>query len=89
MILDFFITALFGLGLHQSRRITSQMPQGWENIADHSIGGAGLLVAWPYWYARLSDVHSSLVRGWLSLAMSLLSVGAGVVLGWVVDTKQD
>jgi hypothetical protein len=89
MIIDLLLSALFGLGLHQAKRVTSQMPNGWENIADHSVGGVGLLLAWPYWYKRLAPVHDGFIRGWLSLAMALLSIGAGVVAGWVLDGERD
>ena len=84
MILDLLLSALFGFGLHQTKRVTAQMPDGWSNIADHSIGGVGLILAWPYWYRRL-DVPNPFLRGWLALVMSLFGVGAGVVMGWVVD----
>jgi hypothetical protein len=85
MILDFLLMALFGFGLHQTRNITAEMPNGWQNISEHSVGGAGLLVAWPYWYKRMYTLPEGFIRGWLALAMALLSVGAGVVAGWYLD----
>jgi len=81
------LSIIFGVALHQTRRITSDMPNGWANIADHSIGGAGIIVAWPYWYKRL-DIPNPFLRGWLALVMSFFGVGAGVVLGWVLDGNE-
>lgn len=87
MIFDFLLSALFGFGLHQTRRVTNDMPHGWQSLSEHGIGGVGLLVAWPYWYRRLHSVSNCFVRGWLSLAMSLLGIGAGVVCGWYWDER--
>ena len=84
MLFDLILSAIFGAGLHQTRRITEAFPAGWQNIADHSIGGVGLIVAWPYWFKRL-HVPNPFLRGWLALVMSLFGIGAGVVLGWLLD----
>jgi hypothetical protein len=85
MIFDFLLMSLFGYGLHQTRRVTETWPDGWRNNAEHTIGGIGMLMAWPHWYARLYDMPHGKRRGWLALAMSLLSVGAGVIFGWFLD----
>lgn len=87
MIFEFIISVLLGFGLHQTRRVVETMPTvGWESISSYSIGGTAiLLVFWPFWYWRLNKAEGGFIRGWLSLVMSLLSFGGGVVAGWLMD----
>jgi hypothetical protein len=85
MIKDFLGFLLFGIAMHQTRRTTETWPYGWRNNAEHAIGGVGMLLAWPHWYARLHDMPDGKRRGWVALALAFLSVGAGVVIGWVLD----
>lgn len=85
MIKHFLIFVTFGLLMHQTKRITDHWPRGWSNNAEHAIGGVGMLLSWPHWYAALDDMPHGKKRGWVALALSFLSVGAGVILGWVAD----
>ena len=85
MIFDLLLSFLFGLGLHQTRRVTVEMPHGWQNIAEHSIGGVGIAATWAWWYLRLSKMPDGFLRGAVAMAFGLLSLGAGVVAGWVAD----
>ncbi len=84
MIFDFIISFIFGLACHQTKRITRNFPNGWENVADDSIGGVMLIVGTPYWYHRLGMAH-----GWRRVVvagcLAALGIGAGVVAGWVMD----
>lgn len=84
MIYDFILSFLFGLLGHQSKRVTRSFPNGWENIADHGIGGAMLIVAVPYWYRRLK-MPDGWQRAMAATALACLGTGAGVVAGWVIE----
>ena len=86
MIPELIISAIFGIGLHQTRRWTNSLAaRDWATIAEHSIGGMGILAVWPVMYARLREIPHGLKRGFLALVLSLFGVGAGVVAGWVLD----
>jgi hypothetical protein len=82
-IIGIFIT---GLIMHQAKRLTEQLPRGYEQIADHAIGGISMLGVFPL-MARMYGMKSEEIKtGETALAIGLLAFGGGVVMGWLLDT---
>ena len=81
---------LGGLLLHQTRRVVERMPSGWERLASYAIGAAGAFPFIGLFWSRLGDEVKPVKRGFAAYLMGFLSVGAGVALGWILDSlKKD
>lgn len=85
MLIEIIFSVLFGLGLHQAKRVTDRFPRGWRELTNYTVGVMGLLALFPLWYRRLAGEHNQ-KRGFVALALSALGMGCGVAGGWAVDT---
>jgi len=89
MIFVYFITALAGgLAGHQSRRFTQHIESGWRNLAEHGIGGLLLAPFLLVMYVALGGDRRELPRLFAAFGLSLLGVGAGVSIGWLLDNVE-
>jgi hypothetical protein len=77
---------IMGIIAHQTKRMTAQLPVGFENIADHAIGGVGMLGVFPIMARHYGLTKREIAAGETALAIGLLAFGGGVVLGWLFDT---
>jgi hypothetical protein len=87
MIFDFVISAIFGAIAHQTHKVTQEMPHGWQNLTEHTIGMTCMFLLWPHWYDRLSGFEHGKKRGWVALVLSALSFGIGNAAAWAMDEK--
>jgi len=84
MITKILIASLGGLAGHQSRRFTRNMEPGWRNLIEHAVGGALLM---PFVVLFLdTDDKTQNERVTFAYVTALFSVGAGVALGWIIDS---
>lgn len=83
MINKILIATLGGLAGHQSRRFTRHMEPGWRNLIEHAVGGALLL---PFLLMFIDNDEHHREKTTLAYLAALFSVGAGVALGWILDS---
>lgn len=82
-IIKFFF---FGILLHQTKHLTKRGPEGWSNLAEHTIGAIGIWAAARWLLKRLGAGKLELSRFDQAMAYAELGIGAGVSFGWVIDT---
>lgn len=82
------IIALFlcGFGLHQLRKFTKKISNGWRDLVHYGIGSLGILLAWPVVAERYQVPHKYVKIGTVALAIVEFCIGVGVTIGWLVDT---
>lgn len=87
MLDEIFISALGGLFLHQSRRVTVKIADGWQGLTEHAIGVIGSLPFVLLFWRRLDGVKAErrLASAYL---LGFLSVGLGVATGWMMDNLE-
>ncbi len=89
MIFVYFVSAMAGgLAGHQSRRFTQHIESGWRNLSEHGIGGLLLLPFLLMLWIGLGGDKKEIPRLTAAFCMSLLGVGAGVSMGWLLDNME-
>jgi len=83
-LLDFALSMLVGLLLHQTASITHKMPP--EQLSGTTVGVLGTLPLFSLWLRRLDGIKNPYTRATSAYLLAFLGVGSGVALGWLVDT---
>ena len=85
-MIEFILSVILGVGLHQAERITRHMPGDWARLTDYSIGAVGSSPAFVMWLKRLQGVRNPFIWAVASFMLSFLGVGCGVALARLWDT---
>lgn len=86
LIVELLIAMAGGFVMHIARRKTNKMPHGWRELTNYAMGVAGSFpFVWIFWRGVGEEVKPS-KRGFIAYLLGFLGVGAGVALGWLVDT---
>lgn len=90
LIVELIVATIGGFILHLFRGHTNRMLHGWRELTNYAMGVAGSFpFVWLFWRGIGEDVKPG-KRGFMAYLLGFLGVGAGVALGWVVDTfKED
>lgn len=84
-LIEFAISILAGLGLHQTSSITHKMPEGWEQLAGTAIGVEGTLPVFVFFLKKLKVPNDIIFLVVVAYQVAYLLVGVGVALGWLLD----
>lgn len=87
-IIDFTMSILIGLALHQTSSLTQKMPVGWRELTGPAIGVIGSIPSFLLWLYGLDPMRRKNPYTWSIAAylISFLGVGVGVAIGWISDT---
>jgi len=85
-MLDIIFLPLFGLLLHQTKRISDHAPRGWTYIVNYCIGVVGILAVFPHAVRKFGASVDEARRAVIALAIVAMGIGSGVLGGWIVDT---
>jgi hypothetical protein len=83
MIWQILAAALGGLVAHQTIHVTARISHGWRNLAEHAVGVVG---AYPFFLIFRRSLRNGVDRSDSAYWLAFLWFGAGVALGWLVDT---
>ena len=86
MMIESLLATVGGFFMHQLRRITEKFPNGWEQLTSYVIGVLGVL---PFFLLFVRRLKKREYRCFISFVFAFLFAGAGVALGWLVDTMMD
>lgn len=85
LILTFLAAILGGVAGHQTRHLTRNIQNGWRNLSEHGIGGLLLLPFILLFWLAYDGKKEDLPRLFAAVLASLLGVGAGVSVGYLLD----
>lgn len=88
-MIELLISIVGGLLLHQSKRIVDRMPGGWDRMSAYAIGYLGTLPFVSLFWRGLGDEIKPAKRGFAAYMLGGIGVGAGVALGWLIDTLKE
>lgn len=88
-LINLVISSLAGIALHQTRRYTHSLPEGWRELTSYTIGVTGTTPIFALWWHRLKDVTHPFERAFLAFVLAFIGVGTGVSAGWLVDTFKE
>jgi uncharacterized membrane protein AbrB (regulator of aidB expression) len=81
----FFFPIVLGFSLHQAIRLTREMPDGWDRLADYVIGVQGTAPVFAMFLKMLGFSNKQIFEAILAFEIAFLMVGIGVSGGWWVD----
>lgn len=86
-IISFFLISLFaGALLHQAKRKTQELPQGFSNLTDYVIGVEGTSPFFMLLLKILGMKDDDIVKAFLAFQAAFLAIGLGVAGAWWWDT---
>lgn len=90
MIRRFVFAFVIGFLSHRTRDITKNMPDGWRNLTDHTIGvitlSPAIIIWWRFLHWQPFADDDQVEREILAaIGLAAIGYGAGNAVAWVVD----